>query len=247
VPAACLDNDGQPGAKSLWREAAMGGKTRQRRWKWLAGVLVVASGASGCAAPGGAPTVPSGLELAIADGGLRLPVLFMHGHSRDPADVWFEDGGGQAFSKFIAFNPTLAIDAFYLKMPLHGNSFPQNQNRSIVEDAEDILAAIEGALDSHGAILVGILNMPAYQAGGRVAIVACSQGTLSSRYYAKNLMGSPSGGVTVSEFVTIAAATSCDVNFQSALMASGQITMRKVDGWQTLAQVPTAQPVDHAA
>ena len=51
VPAACLDNDGQPGAKSLWREAAMHGKTRQRRWKWLAGVLVVASGASGCAAP----------------------------------------------------------------------------------------------------------------------------------------------------------------------------------------------------
>jgi hypothetical protein len=32
-----------------------------------------------------------------------------------------------------------------------------------------------------------------------------------------------------------------------ALMASGQITMRKVDGWQTLALAPTAQPLDHAA
>lgn len=32
-----------------------------------------------------------------------------------------------------------------------------------------------------------------------------------------------------------------------ALMASGQITMRKVDGWQTLAQEPTGQPLDHAA
>lgn len=32
-----------------------------------------------------------------------------------------------------------------------------------------------------------------------------------------------------------------------ALMASGQITMRKIDGWQTLAQAPTAQPLDHAA
>jgi putative transposase len=32
-----------------------------------------------------------------------------------------------------------------------------------------------------------------------------------------------------------------------ALMASGQITMRKVDGWQTLAHAPTAQPLDHAA
>lgn len=32
-----------------------------------------------------------------------------------------------------------------------------------------------------------------------------------------------------------------------ALMASGQITMRQVDGWQTLAQAPTAQPIDQAA
>ena len=67
-PAACLDNGGQPGAKSLWQEAAMGGMTRQRQLKWLAGVLVVASGATGCATPGSPPSVPSGLELAIADG-----------------------------------------------------------------------------------------------------------------------------------------------------------------------------------
>ena len=33
-----------------------------------------------------------------------------------------------------------------------------------------------------------------------------------------------------------------------ALLASGQITMRKVDGWQTLAEPPTAAgPVDRAA
>jgi hypothetical protein len=32
-----------------------------------------------------------------------------------------------------------------------------------------------------------------------------------------------------------------------ALMASGQITMRRVVCWQTLAQAPTAQPLDHAA
>ena len=32
-----------------------------------------------------------------------------------------------------------------------------------------------------------------------------------------------------------------------ALMASGQITMRKVDGWQTLDQAPVEQPLDHAA
>ena len=32
-----------------------------------------------------------------------------------------------------------------------------------------------------------------------------------------------------------------------ALLASGQITMRKVDGWQTLAEKPTAQCIDLAA
>ena len=32
-----------------------------------------------------------------------------------------------------------------------------------------------------------------------------------------------------------------------ALMASGQITMRKVDGWQTLDQAPFEQTLDLAA
>ena len=32
-----------------------------------------------------------------------------------------------------------------------------------------------------------------------------------------------------------------------ALLASGQINMRKVDGWQTLAAQPIAQPIDLAA
>jgi putative transposase len=32
-----------------------------------------------------------------------------------------------------------------------------------------------------------------------------------------------------------------------ALLASGQITMRKVDGWQTLAMAPIDQPIDLAA
>jgi hypothetical protein len=32
-----------------------------------------------------------------------------------------------------------------------------------------------------------------------------------------------------------------------ALLASGQINMRKVDGWQTLATPPIAQPIELAA
>jgi putative transposase len=32
-----------------------------------------------------------------------------------------------------------------------------------------------------------------------------------------------------------------------ALLASGQINMRKVDGWQTLATSPIDQPIDRVA
>ena len=32
-----------------------------------------------------------------------------------------------------------------------------------------------------------------------------------------------------------------------ALMASGHITMRRVDGWKTLDQAPVKQPIDRAA
>ena len=32
-----------------------------------------------------------------------------------------------------------------------------------------------------------------------------------------------------------------------ALMASGQITMRRINGWQTLDQAPANQPLDLAA
>jgi hypothetical protein len=32
-----------------------------------------------------------------------------------------------------------------------------------------------------------------------------------------------------------------------ALLASGQINMRKVDGWKTLAEKSSAQPIDLAA
>ena len=48
--------------------------------------------------------------------------------------------------------------------------------------------------------------MPDYQPVNRVAIIAYSQGTLSSRYYIKHLMGSRrANSITVSEFITLAA------------------------------------------
>ena len=161
----------------------------RKRWRLAVTVCVVAVGAlaSGCAAP-------------------RVPVLFVHGHSGDSAEAWFSTAGGTSFAAALAANPQLPIDAFYLELPVHGTAHPQNQGRSITEDAQDILAIIEGGPDSRGVQQVGILNMPAYQGSGRVAIIAYSQGAMSSRYYLKNLMGSRRGGaITVAEFVTLAA------------------------------------------
>ena len=156
------------------------------------------------------PITVTGRVDAVAyrprDFGQRIPVLFVHGHSGGSDESWFNTTGGTSFAAALGANPHLPIDAFYLELPLHGSAHPQNQGRSITEDAEDILAIIEGGPDSRGAQQVGILNMPAYQAIGRIAIIAYSQGSMSSRYYLKNLMGSrQSGAITVSEFVALAA------------------------------------------
>ena len=133
----------------------------------------------------------------------RLPVLFVHGAGSGVGPTWFEPGVDTSVAAALAANPSLPIDAFYIEMPLHGNG--QNESRTIEQDAEDILAMIEGGLDSRGGTQVGILNMPAYQTVGKVAIVGYSLGTMSARFYLKNLMGSRrNGAVTVSEFVALA-------------------------------------------
>lgn len=138
----------------------------------------------------------------------RIPVLFVHGHSRSAMEAWQQPaaGGTSSFAAALAANPGLPIDPFYLELPVHGSDHPENQGRSIADDAMDILAAIEGGVDSSGVTRTGILNMPAYPSIDRVAIVAYSQGTLSSRYYIKNLMGNRRNGqTTVSEFIALAA------------------------------------------
>ncbi len=137
---------------------------------------------------------------------MRTPVLFIHGHSRSAEQAWQQPGatGTTSFSAVLAANPNLPVDAFYLELPLRGNAHPENFDRSIARDAEDILAAIEGGPDSTGEPQIGILNRPEYQ-NGRVALVGYSQGGISSRYYLKNLMGSRKNGrITVTEFVSLA-------------------------------------------
>lgn len=152
---------------------------------------------------------PSAMVQFIPSQELRIPVVFVHGHSVSLDEVWMTSGptaGMTSVNAALEANPQVAIDPFYLSLPLHGDDHPGNQNRSIVEDAQDILAAIEGGPDSGGIAQEGLLNRPEYQSLGRVAIVAYSQGTLSSRYYIKHLMGSRYGSPkTVSVFVSLAA------------------------------------------
>jgi len=157
-----------------------------------------------------APLPLTGRVDAVAfrprDVAARIPVLFVHGAASGVGPTWFEPGTGPMSTSVaagLAANPQLPIDAFYIEMPLHGNN--QSVTRTVDQDAQDILAMIEGGLDSNGGTQVGILNMPAYQAIGRVAIVGYSLGTISARYYLKNLMGSRrNGAITVSEFVALA-------------------------------------------
>jgi hypothetical protein len=132
----------------------------------------------------------------------RLPVLFVHGAASGAGTTWFESGTGTSVAAALAANPQLPIDAFYIEMRLHDTP----QAHGIEDDAADIQAMIEGGVDSRGRQQVGILNMPAYRKRGHVAIVAYSLGTITSRYYIKNLMGGgpPNGAITVSELVTLA-------------------------------------------
>jgi hypothetical protein len=138
----------------------------------------------------------------------RLPVLFVHGHSGDAAAAWQQPGstGTTSFNAVLAANPGLAIDPIYLDLPVHGGSDPVIQARRIADDALDILAAIEGGLDSRDVQQTGILNRPEYAAVEKVALVGYSQGAISSRYYLKHLMGTRrNGAITVSVFAALAA------------------------------------------
>lgn len=138
----------------------------------------------------------------------RLPVLFVHGHAGDAAAAWQQPGsaGTTSFAAALAANPGLAIDPFYLNLPVHDGSDPAVLDRSIAADALDILAAIEGGPDSSGVEQPGILKRSEYAANGKVALVGYSQGAISSRYYLKNLMGTRrSGVITVSVFAALAA------------------------------------------
>ena len=152
----------------------------------------------------------SPVAIAATRQGEVLPVLFVHGHANGAVSTWQQPGstGTTSFKAALEANPSLPIRPVYLSLSLHGGTDPVIRNRSIADDATDILAAIEGGNDSTGQTQTGILNDPAYGGATKVALVGYSQGAISGRYYLKNLMGSrKSGAITVSEFVALASPT----------------------------------------
>ncbi len=135
----------------------------------------------------------------------RLPVLFVHGHKpgvgSDPDPNYkinwrkpFNDL--PSFEEALAQNSHLDIEPYYIHF--------EDQHRSIAEDADDIADAVRRILIRHDPDCVpgtgGSLN-PATAI--RVAIIAYSKGTISSRLFLKNV---PQYGFTfnpISEFIAI--------------------------------------------
>ncbi|MCA9285589.1 MAG: VWA domain-containing protein, partial [Phycisphaerales bacterium] len=138
------------------------------------------------------------------------PVLFVHGHnllSASDADFnyrknWFEPNGQTSFKAAIdaPANAWLDIEPYFIRFG--------PQNRSIVEDAREIGDAVERILARHDPNHQPFASNPSTAA--RVAIVAFSKGTISSRLYLKSLheqqydLPAPRPGFNpISEFVAL--------------------------------------------
>lgn len=132
--------------------------------------------------------------------GAGLPVLFVHGHNlqnsmdenfnyrknwQEPLD-YFTLFKLPSFKKALDLqqNSSLGFEPYYIRF--------QDQNRSIAEDAEEIGQAIERILLRHN-------DPQANQV--KIVIIAYSKGTISTRWYLKNMMPESQ---PVSEFIAIA-------------------------------------------
>ncbi|MGR8930879.1 MAG: CARDB domain-containing protein [Gammaproteobacteria bacterium] len=132
--------------------------------------------------------------------GNALPVLFVHGHNLISATDddfnyrknWQQPLDYSGLLKLPSFkialdlqqNSNLNIEPYYIRF--------QDQHRSIIEDAGEIDIAIKRILQRH--------NSPE-ASNGKVVIVAYSKGTISSRWYLKNIVPLYQ---PVSEFIAIA-------------------------------------------
>lgn len=125
----------------------------------------------------------------------KLPVLFVHGHNTTDDDTdfnykknWWDDLNTlPSFKRTLEANLGLGIEAYYIRF--------EDQDRSIDLDANEIQEAVDLILQRHDPDGSGTV---------RVAIVAYSKGTISTRKFLKNLSETPSALNPISTFVAIA-------------------------------------------
>jgi hypothetical protein len=172
-------------------------------WVSLAAVLAssLACAASEVWLPGGA--MPDPLTSPPQK---QRPVLFVHGHNADSdmdADFnyrknWVDvlNATSPSFQTTLDENPSLDIEPYFIRFV--------DQDRSIADDATDIADAVERILARHDPTHVP--HTPTPTTTVKVAIVAFSKGTISTRLYLKNLSqatGSRAGFNPISEFVAL--------------------------------------------
>ena len=118
----------------------------------------------------------------------RTPVLFVHGHdlaNPEDSEFNFRKNWQQSVNGLTSFKATLdhasnawlAFEPYYIRF--------QQQDRSIVDDAGDIAWAVEHILKRHDATHVPFTSNPTTTV--KIAIVAYSKGTISSRCYLASL------------------------------------------------------------
>jgi hypothetical protein len=136
------------------------------------------------------------------------PVLFVHGHNfgdepNDPnyENNFFDDEGLSSFKEALdrPENDWLELEPYYIQLV--------DQDRSIVDDAADVAAAVNRILVRHDPSFDP--SQPNATTDVKISIIAYSKGTISTRLYLKSLTQSvpglptPLGFNPISEFVAI--------------------------------------------
>jgi hypothetical protein len=114
------------------------------------------------------------------------PVLFVHGHKLNPADpephyrhAWTAALNGlPSFAQALKHNTWFDIEPFYLNFGSH--------DRSLIEDARDIGDAVDRILTYYQGPASRLI-LPPRRPPERLAIIAYSKGTISTRLYLKSL------------------------------------------------------------
>jgi hypothetical protein len=171
-------------------------------------------------------------ENALTPPSRRLPVLFVHGHdpSPDPQHPNYRKNFHDSLEGLTSFksaldlpeNICLGIEPYYL----HFGDAAADHERSIDEDAAQIREAVD-------LVLARQRLMDPENPGLKLAVIAYSKGTISTRRYLKQLddAGEP---IPVSEFIAIAPPNH-GLNWPGLSGSSGYPSARQLNnGYSTL-------------